>query len=442
MQTYRSPGVYRQDVFVKPKAALPTGVPGFIGFADEAATGSAGAWVALAELPVGAVLPDRVSYDAALKRLTVTGPMTAATYGRLAALSTEDAYRQAAKNLYRKSQGMLNKAVEIRRSEEYSAFFRDTPAESYLADAVKGFFDNGGVSCYIVHADACLNLKDALTQALDALSTLTDLDLVAVPDAMTLPEEACLSVQQAALAHCSAQGNRFAILDSLPGASAEWVLDRQCVELRRASNEAMNGALYFPWMKTAAGRMVPPCGHVAGIYARTDGKAGVQKAPANEEVRGIIDLHTPVDNSVQDRLNPEGVNCIRAFPGRGIRVWGARTLSRDATWRYVNVRRLVLTLGRWIDANMTWAAFEPNTPRLWIRIQRELSVRLERLWQAGALKGDTADQAFYVKCDAETNPAEERDVGNVITEIGLAPANPAEFIVVRIIHRAGTTELD
>ena len=154
----------------------------------------------------------------------------------------------------------------------------------------------------------------------------------------------------------------------------------------------------------------------------------------------MLDLETGIDNSIQDQLNPEGVNCLRAFPGRGIRVWGARTLSRDPNWRYVSVRRLFLTLRRWIDLNMAWATFEPNEPRLWVRIQRELTVYLTKLLRDGALKGATPEQAFFVKCDVETNPPELREVGQVVTEIGLAPLAPAEFIVVRIIHRAGAAE--
>jgi phage tail sheath protein FI len=180
---------------------------------------------------------------------------------------------------------------------------------------------------------------------------------------------------------------------------------------------------------------------VAGIFARSDARVGVSKAPANEELIGVLDLEFLIDAATQEGLNPEGINCLRAFPGRGLRVWGARTLSLDANWMYINVRRLVLTLARWIDRNMVWASFEANTPRLWNRIQRELSVYLSQLREAGALKGATAAEAFYVKCDSETNPADEREQGRVVTEIGLAPALPAEFIVVRIIHRPGAAKL-
>jgi phage tail sheath protein FI len=284
----------------------------------------------------------------------------------------------------------------------------------------------------------------ALQDAIAALAPLDDLDLVAVPDAMSLSSsgnldvEAIRRVQRAMLEHSAEQGNRLALLDALP-TSAEGVLEQRN-RLVIGQAEPINAAIYYPWLLTTDGRAVPPCGHVAGIFARTDAKTGVFKAPANEELFSVLDLDREIDNGVQDQLNPEGINCLRAFPGRGIRVWGARTLSRDPGWRYVNVRRLFLTLRRWIDMNMTWAAFETNGPRLWVRIQRELTTYLSRLFRDGALKGATPDQAFYVKCDAETNPPELRETGQVVTEIGLAPLSPAEFIVVRIIHRVGAPE--
>jgi phage tail sheath protein FI len=180
---------------------------------------------------------------------------------------------------------------------------------------------------------------------------------------------------------------------------------------------------------------------VAGVFARCDARVGVFKAPANEALIGVLDLEFPLGPEVQAGLNPQGVNCLRALPGRGLRVWGARTLSADPTWLYVNVRRLFITLARWIDRNMGWAAFEENTPRLWTRIRRELGVYLGALWEAGALRGASAAEAFYVKCDAETNPAGDRDQGRVVTEIGLAPTAPAEFVVVRIAHLPGAAQL-
>lgn len=207
--------------------------------------------------------------------------------------------------------------------------------------------------------------------------------------------------------------------------------------------EPLNGALYYPWLVTSSNpNPVPPCGHVAGIYGRSDTKTGVFKAPANEEIFGVLDLETQIDNSIQDKLNPARVNCLRAFPGRGIRVWGARTIGSvpaDLNWLYVNVRRLFLTVRRWIDLNMGWASFEPNEQHLWVRIQRELTTFFTKLQRDGALQGTTPAQAFYIKCDAENNPPEVRDLGQVVIEIGLAPLSPAEFIVVRIVRRAGGT---
>src|SRR5262249_47204523 len=190
--------------------------------------------------------------------------------------------------------------------------------------------------------------------------------------------------------------------------------------------EPINAALYHPWVKVASPganlRSVPRCGHVAGIFARTDARVGVFKAPANAVVVGVLDLDPVVDTDAQRELNPEGVNCLRALPGRSIRVFGARTLSRQDEWRYVSVRRLVLALRRWLDRHMAFVTFEPNGPRLWVRIRRELTIYLTQLWQDGALAGATPDEAFFVKCDVATNPPESREIGGVVTEIGLAPS--------------------
>ena len=163
---------------------------------------------------------------------------------------------------------------------------------------------------------------------------------------------------------------------------------------------------------------------------------GIHKAPANDDLEGVLELEVNLTNDQQDRLNPEGINCLRAFPGRGIRVWGARTLSVDPAWTYINVRRLFLMAGRWIERNMGGVSFEPNDPKLWARIGRDLTAYFNDLFTRGALKGRTAQEAFYVKCDAETTPLEVRDAGMVVTEIGLARAVPNEFVVVRMTHGA------
>jgi len=336
--------------------------------------------------------------------------------------------------------GAVNTPISLHRKDEFATAFTAQPA-SFLADAVNGFFDNGGIRCYVVSADSAPSKLPltALADAVTSLGPLEDLDLVAIPDAMSLATESDRELaQRQVLEHCATLGNRFAILDAHPAATTARVLAQRNT-ISSAQVEPIDGALYYPWVRLpAAGeslRSVPPCGHVAGVFARTDARIGVFKAPANEEVLGILDLDVNVDAAAQDDLNPEGINCLRAFPGRGIRVWGARTLSRQSEWRYVSVRRLVLTVRRWIDQNMTWAAFEPNGPRLWVRINRELTAYLTNLWQDGAMAGTSPAEAFYVKCDAETNPAEGREAGQVVTEIGLAPSAPFEFVVVRIIHR-------
>jgi phage tail sheath protein FI len=272
---------------------------------------------------------------------------------------------------------------------------------------------------------------------------------------MLLPDvEAVKRVQIQMLNHCVAQGNRFAILDAVPRDPKEVVEQRN--QITQDLSQPVNGALYYPWLvlpevarpplKNSHSRMTPPSGHVAGIFARSDARAGVFKAPANEEVLGVLDLcvgepgkwkEININDQIQGQLNPAGINCLRAFPGRGIRIWGARALNNDQDWLYVNVCRLVVTLRRWIDMNMAWATFEPNTPQLWVRIHRELTVYLTDLWRAGALAGRTADEAFYIKCDAETNSPEALDTGQVVTNIGLAPAAPSEFVIVRIVHQIG-----
>jgi phage tail sheath protein FI len=183
-------------------------------------------------------------------------------------------------------------------------------------------------------------------------------------------------------------------------------------------------------------RYVPPCGHVAGIVSRCDAAVGVHKPPANEVVEGVLDLREDVDPRYVDELYARGVNFLQAFPGRGIRVWGARTLSTDSTWRHVNVRRVFLTLGRWLERFMAGLVDEPNDVRLWVRIMRDLTAHLEDLYRRGALMGRTPDEAFFVKCDGETNPPEVVDAGMVVTHVGVAVAAPAEVVVVRIIHGA------
>lgn len=307
--------------------------------------------------------------------------------------------------------------------------FRWTPGETYVPECVHGFFENGGQVCYVIPLS--MNSSEGLVAALDSIASLNAIDLVCVPD-VSRSDEPVFDLQQMVVNHCEAMNNRFAILDSLPGDAVSQA-PKQWHEI-----DGHNGAVYFPWVKvqgSGGGKcLVPPCGHVAGVYARTDRRIGVHKAPANELLEGVLELQYPITNADQDALNANGINCLRAFPGRGIRVWGARTLSGRKAWTYVNVRRVFLTAIRWIALNMEDVVFEPNEPGLWKRIERELRSYFLDQFRRGALKGRTPDEAFYVKCNAETNPPETRDQNQIVTEIGLAPASPHEFVVVRLIH--------
>ncbi|GGQ82536.1 phage tail sheath family protein [Couchioplanes azureus] len=281
------------------------------------------------------------------------------------------------------------------------------------------------------------------------LETVDEVTMVAVPDLMSayrrngVDLETVKAVQLGVIAHCELMGDRMAILDAPPGLSPqqvrEWRTDLAGYDSKYAS-------LYYPWIKvfdpaTGTNEFVPPSGHIAGVWARNDAGRGVHKAPANEVVRGAITLATQVTKNEQELLNPVGVNCIRTFPGRGVRVWGARTLSSDPAWRYLNVRRLFNYLEESILAGTQWVVFEPNDDALWARIRRTISAFLVMEWRRGALFGLTPDEAFYVRCDRDTNPAESIDLGQVVCEIGVAPVKPAEFVVFRLAQFSGGTSL-
>ncbi|MFG3054652.1 phage tail sheath family protein [Kitasatospora sp. NPDC048239] len=289
----------------------------------------------------------------------------------------------------------------------------------------------------------------AARTGLAGLETIDEITMVAVPDLMgahqrgDIDAEGVRTVQLAVISHCEQMGDRVAVLDAPPGLSAQQVRTWRNDE---AGYDSRYAALYYPWIRVfdpAAGRntTVPPSGHIAGVWARSDAERGVHKAPANEVIRGAVDLELRLSKGEQDLLNPIGVNCVRAFPGRGIRIWGARTLSSDPAWRYLNVRRLFNYLEESILLGTQWVVFEPNDDRLWSSIRRNVTAFLTEEWRNGALFGRTAAEAFYVKCDRDNNPQESIDQGRVICEIGVAPVKPAEFVVFRLAQFSDSTSL-
>jgi hypothetical protein len=276
-------------------------------------------------------------------------------------------------------------------------------------------------------------------EAIDEVTLVACPDIVAAYQWGACTEEDVKAVQTYMLNHCEQMKDRFAILDCPIGLGVQDLIGWR---KERMNFDSRYGALYYPWIKVD-GKLVPPSGHVAGVYARVDAERGVHKAPANEVVRGAIGLGRKISRNEQDFLNPIGVNCIRAFPGQGIRIWGARTLSSDAQWRYINVRRLFCSVEESVLQGTNWIVFEPNDPFLWSAILRDVSAYLTVVWRSGALFGRTPEEAFYVKCDEETNPKELRDLGYCIIEVGIAPVKPAEFVVFRISQKedsAGTSE--
>jgi phage tail sheath protein FI len=293
--------------------------------------------------------------------------------------------------------------------------------------------------------------SESARAGISGLAVAEDVTIVAVPDLVTaatkddgsLDLNMWKAVQTALISHCEQNGNRMALLDAPPGMTPQQVKEwRSGV----AMYDSPYAALYYPWVKVdnpigSNGNsevFIPPSGHLAGVWARTDDERGVWKAPANDTIRGVLDVERSVTQSEQGLLNPLGINCIRPFGTRGIRVWGARTLSSNTDWRYLNVRRLFNMIESAVLDGTQFAVFEPNDFELWEGVSRTVESFLRGLWMAGALFGASAEQAFYVKCDAETNPPESIDQGRLVVEVGIAPVKPAEFVVFRVSQHKQT----
>jgi hypothetical protein len=324
----------------------------------------------------------------------------------------------------------------------YFGDFSTDENQRNLVHGVYGFFNNGGTRCYVMRFKTIDGLE--APTGLTPLEAIDEISMVVAPGIITDV------VQNNLIDHCENLRNRVAILDAPPNPS-----DLTDNNIRVVQNTDY-GALYFPRIKvfdiatklTAApdaddadGEIyVSPSGHIAGIYARVDHTRGVHKAPANEPVLGALPkgVEHLVSKSIQDGLNPTGINCIRDINGK-ITVWGARTIGGDmnADLKYISTRRLLIFLERSIDEGTQWVVFEPNDPSLWAKIVRNVGAFLTNVWRDGALFGNTPQEAFYVRCDEETNPFDERELGKVTTEIGVAIVRPAEFVIFRIQQWAG-----
>ncbi len=302
---------------------------------------------------------------------------------------------------------------------EYERAFGLDPA-GYLSIAVRGFFENGGKLCHVIR----IAPTDPLEAALDALAN-EKISILCCPDEHAMPNAAAVMA-----AHCEQRKDRMCILQS-----PQPVLPDAAHVVPVHSSYA---AYYSPWLDVASldGNTtvaVPPGGHIAGVFARTDITKGVHKAPANAPVLGAKSLSQEISATQSDLLALRGINVLRSFPGKGILIWGARTTSEDQEWKYVNVRRLLIFIEQSLYQGLRWVVFEPNGAALWAKVRKAVEVFLLNVWRSGALSGKKPEEAFFVHCDRNTMTQSDIDSGRVIGLVGVAPLRPAEFILFRIM---------
>lgn len=365
--------------------------------------------------------------------------------------------------------GPVNQATLVTNWTQYTKIFGGLHEGGWLGHGVYQFFQNGGTKCYInnlaepklkkgeanqKNGDKAAEKSDESANSvryevknpdniakliigkdegvgkksgLHLFDEIQDISLICAPG-VTDP-----AAQDAILTHCEKNRFRFAVLDSPE------TLDGG-IDTMPMPRDSIMGAYYFPWvqmydMVADQNIYAPPSGGICGVYGRVDSTRGVHKAPANELFKTALGLKYNLTDAEQEMLNPKGINCIRDFPGRGIRVWGARTISSNPEWRYVNVRRLFCMVEQALQNGTNWVVFEPNTRDLWKKITRNITAFLLNIWKSGALFGNSPEEAFYVRCDDELNPPESIDAGYVTIELGLAPAKPAEFVVFRVSQK-------
>jgi phage tail sheath protein FI len=300
-----------------------------------------------------------------------------------------------------------------------------------VMDAV--FYLTGGNDGVIPRQAAYEGEEDPTTNrksGLVAFEDIEDISIVAAPGS-TFVDTSAQPVANVLIAHAQNMRYRIAVLDSIKGQS---IADTRAY---RAQFDSSYAAFYYPWVRiidpeTGQENNYPPSGFVSGIYARNDINRAVYKAPANEVVTLALGFEKQINKAQQEVLNPEGVNCFRYFEGRGMRLWGARTMSSDPEWKYVNLRRYFAYLERSIDKGTQWAVFEPNGERLWANVKRTISDFLLNEWQSGALLGDKPEKAYFVKCDRSTMTQNNLDNGQLVCLVGVAALKPAEFVIFRI----------
>lgn len=354
--------------------------------------------------------------------------------------------------------GPLNEAIPLSNWAQYTKYFGGFEDSPYLAHALYQWFANGGGLCFVSvcgrpdESELPKKAGEAETEPAKPKASKAGLFIgedrgpgkrtglhvfnpVAEISLVIAPGQFDPAIHDAMLSHCENNMDRFAIMDCAEDLNT--TLDQMY-----KPRDSAYGAYYFPWVTvfdpvSKANKFIPPSGAVAGVYARVDSERGVHKAPANELVRGALGLKYYLTGTEQALLNPRGINLIRDMGDRGIRIWGARTVSSDPEWRYINVRRLFLVIEQSIKNGTQWAVFEPNDQGLWKKLVRNVRAYLLTVWRSGALFGTTPDEAFFVKCDSETNPPELIDLGQVNIEIGVAPVKPAEFVIFKIGQIAG-----
>ena len=462
MPSYLSPGVYVEEVpsAVKAIAGVSTSTAGFVGIVPNSLTipvesvtdrtiGTGDGTDTTFDLPHYAVQTTAGTFQIRVNNNLVAATLanndtTRVSTATLGAAAANGARITADYQVISTFAPIA--AAEVRLCttfSDYKKFFGDFSTDAghrNLTHAVFGFFNNGGSRCYVARAAATVGIAPILLK----FEAIDEIAIVAAPGITDAAVQSTIDI------HCRQKTqDRFAIFDSPEVVETAGNLDTTLLDPSNNANVLPDNsdfaAFYFPWIQVfdpatkiqspngAGLQFVPPSGHIAGIYARVDTNRGVHKAPANEPVLGALGLKYNISKSLQDGLNPQGVNCIRDLNGN-LRVWGARTLggNANADLKYINVRRTLLFLRESIDEGTQFVVFEPNDQGLWQKITRNVSAFLTNVWRSGALFGTTPQEAFFVKCDAETNPPEVRELGQVITEIGVAIVRPAEFVIFRI----------